>query len=174
MPFNFNLINMGRDKENHRYDSRLRNSTEPHPVVIIISCILLLCIFCVWGWLCYYLYDGTWVDLLWGIVGLLIGIIWSIGEFFRQKFAPEMTIGYLILYAILLALFASMAAYVGFKGLHVLHHDILHTRHFRTESRLLGAAYFGLAAIVLHYPICQLLHGIISNWARNSGYNKRY
>ncbi len=85
-----------------------------------------------------------------------------------------MTIGYLILYAILLALFASMAAYVGFKGLHVLHHDILHTRHFRTESRLLGAAYFGLAAIVLHYPICQLLHGIISNWARNSGYNKRY
>ena len=87
-----------------------------------------------------------------------------------------MTIGYLILYAILLTLFASMAAYVGFKGLHVLQHDILHMgqRDFRTEWKLLGGAYFGLAAIVVHYPICQLLHGIISNWARNSGYNKRY
>lgn len=166
---------MGRDKENHRYDSRLRNSTEPHPVVIIISCILLLCIFCVWGWFCYNLYDGTWVDLLWGIVGLLIGIIWSIGETVRQKFAPEVTIWYLILYALLIALFASMAAYVGFKGLHVLQHDILHlsTRHFRTERNLLGGAYFGLAAIVIHFPICQLLHGIISNWAQHSWCNKR-
>ena len=166
---------MGRDKENHRYDSRLRNSTEPHPVVIIISCILLLCIFCVWGWLCYYLYDGTWVDLLWGIVGLLIGIIWSIGETFRQKFAPEVTIWYLILYALLIALFASMAAYVGFKGLHVLQHDILHlrTRDFRIERNLLGGAYFGLVAIVVHFPICQLLHGIISNWAQHSWCNKR-
>ena len=165
---------MARGGKLHRLRLGIRTYGEQHPMN---SYMIVACIFCIFGGLCLYLYEGGGQDLLLMVVCSCLGIADAIDKTKISVLLKGLAIKdkwHLRFYVIAIFLFLAMAFYVWVKAALILH---------RTTSLKIGEDFMGILLMLASYlfvgaffytPLCLLLRGIIRNWTLHSGYNKRY
>lgn len=165
---------MARGGKVHRLRLRIRTYGEQHPTD---SFIIVVCIFCIFGGLCRYFYEGGGVEILFGIICLFLGIVVAFMKIGPTPLITGVAIKdkqHLCFYLVAIFLLGAMACYVWVKTMFIL--DPI---YFKNEDEdflkfLYNMVYMIIVGCFFYQPYSLLLRGIIRNWRLHSGYNKRY
>ena len=165
---------MARGGRIHKKRLSIRTYGERNPM---ISFMIVLCIFGIFGFLCQLLYEKERLEWLWVIFSLLLwgGIPGRI-LYNRMKGFAIKNKWHLTFYFIAMAVFGTMASYVLLKCYR--YSGIRTERDTIDLQTCVGAlcllAYVSFVGVFFYTPLSLLLRGIIRNWAQSSGYTKRY
>ena len=165
---------MARGGSIHRRRLSIRTYGERNPM---ISFMIVLCIFGIFGFLCQLLHEKERLEWLWVISSLLWwGMIPGRLLYERMKELAIKNKWHLTFYFISMAIFGTMASYVLLK--------CYRYSGIRTERDSLDlptivwalcmVTYISFVGVFFYSPLSLLLRGIIRNWAHSSGYTKRY
>ncbi len=168
------INNMARGGKLHRLRLGIRTYGEQHPMN---SYMIVACIFCIFGGLCQYFYEGGGFEILLGIFCLVLGIVLAFMKMGTTTLLQGVAIKnklHLCFYLVAIFLLGAMACYVWVKTMF-----ILDSIYFKNEDEdflkcLYNMVYMIIVGCFFYQPYSLLLRGIIRNWTLHSGYNKRY
>lgn len=163
---------MARGGRIHKKRLSIRTYGERNPM---ISFMIVLCIFGLFGVLCQNLLEKKWPELVFVIVSFLL---WGAlqGFHYRIKGLAIKNKWHLTSYIITMVVFGTMEVYVILKSMY--YSDLIHPKQdsdfyeFVVGGGIL--AYQLFVGVFFFCPLSLLLRGIIRNFTRSSGYNKRY
>ena len=165
---------MARGGKLHRLRLGIRTYGELHPMN---SYMIVACIFCIFGGLCQYFYEGGGFEIFLSIFCLILGIVLAFMKMGTTTLLQGVAIKnklHLCFYLVAIFLLGAMACYVWVKTMFIL--DPI---YFKNEDEdflkfLYIMVYMIIVGCFFYQPYSLLLRGIIRNWTLHSGYNKRY
>ena len=141
------------------------------------SYMIVACIFCFFGGLCQYFYEGGGFEIFLGIFCLILGIVLAFMKMGTTTLLQGVAIKnklHLCFYLVAIFLLGAMACYVWVKTMLILKSNYFKNNHEDLLETLYTLAYMIVTGCFFYQPCSLLLRGIIRNWTLHSGYNKRY